>query len=67
MPVDYENLLLLQECLSLGKPLLIENVEEELDPVLDTVLDRKIIRKGKACSIILGDKEVRAFMGRSLM
>lgn len=47
-----------KECLSLGKPLLIENVEEELDPVLDPVLDRKIIRRGKACSIVLGDKEV---------
>ena len=46
--------------MSLGKPLLIENVEEDLDPVLDPVLDRKIIRKGKACSIVLGDKEVGA-------
>lgn len=47
-----------QDCLSLGKPLLIENVEEELDPALDPVLDRRIIRKGKSLSIALADKEV---------
>lgn len=47
-----------QECLALGKPLLIENVEEELDPVLDPVLDRRIIKKGKSMTIALADKEV---------
>jgi len=47
----------LQDCLSLGKPMLIENVEEELDPVLDPVLDRRIIRKGKSMTIALADKE----------
>ena len=47
----------MQDCLSLGKPLLIENVEEELDPVLDPVLDRRIIRKGKSMTIALADKE----------
>lgn len=28
------------------RPLLIENIEEELDPVLDPVLERRYIRKG---------------------
>ena len=45
--------------MSSGKPLLIENIEEELDPVLDPVLERRIIRKGKALTIALPDKEVR--------
>ena len=46
--------------MSSGKPLLIENIEEELDPVLDPVLERRIIRKGKALTIALPDKEVSA-------
>ncbi|KAK9794950.1 hypothetical protein WJX73_010224 [Symbiochloris irregularis] len=48
----------LEECMSMGKPLLIENIEEELDPVLDPVLERRVIRKGKTLIIALADKEV---------
>ena len=47
--------------MSSGKPLLIENIEEELDPVLDPVLERRIIRKGKALTIALPDKEVSSW------
>ena len=35
----------LEDCLAFGKPLLIENIEEELDPLLDPVLERRIVRK----------------------
>lgn len=45
----------------MGKPLLIENIEEELDPVLDPVLERRVIRKGKSLIIQLADKEVNSF------
>ena len=48
-----------QECLALGRPLLIENIEEELDPVLDPVLDHRVIRKGRGLTIQLADKEAR--------
>jgi dynein heavy chain len=48
----------LEECLSFGKPMLLANVEEELDPLLDAVLDKAFVRKGKQCVIQLGDKEV---------
>ena len=49
-----------QDCMSTGKPLLIENIEEELDPVLDPVLERRVIRKGRTLIIALADKEVRS-------
>jgi dynein heavy chain, axonemal len=48
----------LEDCLGFGKPLLIENIEEELDPVLDPVLERRVIRKGKTYVVPLADKEV---------
>ena len=49
----------LQECLSSGRPLLIENIEQELDPVLDPVLERRFLRKGRQVTVQLADKEVR--------
>lgn len=47
-----------QECLSTGRPLLIEDVEEELDPVLDPVLEGRVIKRGRTAIVVLGDKEV---------
>ena len=43
-------------CVSQGKTLLIENLGEDIDPVLDPLLGRNLIKKGKA--IKLGEKEV---------
>ena len=48
----------LEDCLSFGKPLIIENIEEELDPVLDPILEKQHIKKGKSFIIQLADKEV---------
>jgi len=47
----------LEDCLSYGKPMLIENIEEELDPMLDPVLEKRIVKKGKNFMIQL-DKEI---------
>ena len=46
----------IESCVSEGKVLLIENMPEDVEPVLDPLLGRQLIRKGKA--IKLGDKEI---------
>ena len=40
-----------------GKKLLIENLDEEIEPVLDPLLGRTLIKRGKA--IKMGDKEIK--------
>mmetsp|Transcript_2907 Transcript_2907/g.5212 ORF Transcript_2907/g.5212 Transcript_2907/m.5212 type:complete len:2119 (-) Transcript_2907:878-7234(-) len=47
----------LEDCMAFGKPLLIENIEEEIDPVLDPVLEKAIQKSGRSLKIALADKE----------
>ncbi|EDW38589.1 GL12690 [Drosophila persimilis] len=46
----------IEKSINAGCTVLIENIDESLDPVLDSLLGRNLIKKGKALKI--GDKEV---------
>ncbi|KAJ1555489.1 Dynein heavy chain 8, axonemal, partial [Nowakowskiella sp. JEL0078] len=55
-----------EDCVSQGRPLLIEDAEESLDPTLDNILEKNLLKAGRSFKVIFGDKEVDYCEGFSL-
>lgn len=47
-----------EDCVSLGKPLLIQDILQDVDPVINNVLEKNYYKLGKSLKVLLGDKEV---------
>eukprot|EP01042_Synura_sphagnicola_P024645 gene24645-31548_t len=48
----------LENCIRLGKPLLLEDVGEQIEPALEPVLQKAVFKNGSRMLIRLGDSDV---------
>ncbi|KAL5251273.1 hypothetical protein ACHWQZ_G016836 [Mnemiopsis leidyi] len=55
---QYDFLRTLENSIQFGTPVLLQNVQESLDPSLAPILDKAVIKQGGRLLIKLGDKEV---------
>ena len=58
---------ILAECITHGCPLLIENVNEELDPIIESILDKRLaLSAGDELQLQIGDRDVTSTKGFAL-
>ena len=50
---------IMENAITTGFPVLLEDIEEDIDPSLDPILKKAYQMKGKVLAIKLGDKEIR--------
>lgn len=55
---DGNYLKILENCIRIGNPVLMENVYEELDPAIEPLLQKQIFKKGNSLNIRLGDTTI---------
>jgi dynein heavy chain len=55
---DSDYVRVLENAIQFGNPVLLENVKEEIDPILDTILQKQTFKSGGTLCIMLGDSVV---------
>ena len=50
--------MILENTIQVGRPLLLENIEENIDALFEPVLQKKLIKSGASYRLKFGDKEL---------